>query len=72
MTLNDPEVYRPFGVAVLAFIGSFSLESMETVNEGLMIVGRFATGIAMIVSSGITIYKVINKLQKNEHEKRKN
>lgn len=69
--LNDPDVYRPFGIALLAFAGSFSLESLEAANEGLMIVGRFITGIAMIVSGGITIYSVIKKHIKNERTKRK-
>jgi hypothetical protein len=69
MLINDPEVYRPLGIVVLSFFGSFTLDSIETANTVLLEAGRFVTGMAMIISGGMTVYSIIKKQIQNERNK---
>jgi hypothetical protein len=44
---------------------------VEEVNVVLLAVGRFVTGMSMIIGGSLTIYSLIRKHTKNEREERK-
>jgi hypothetical protein len=72
MLIQDPEVYKPVSVMLVAFLASFSLEVIESLNGYLLVFGRMLTGIAMIFGAGLTIYSTLKKYRNEQNERRKN